>query len=228
MVTVACTGSEKEAAMSSMTRVPGRPEPGTGFKVRRVSSGAALETGAPADRSGAPADRLTPPSARRPLVALLAALAVLGIAGSILFGLAWSNARSASGSQNAAAASARSLVLALTNFDPGTVSADFQRIQSMSAGSFASQAQRFFASSIGKELSAAGAASRGRIVALDVQWVNGSQASVFAVVSQTYLNDRVKAPIVDTLRLVIGLRDTSGNWLVSSVQVLQQPVSAAG
>jgi hypothetical protein len=167
---------------------------------------------------------LIPPRGKsRVLMALLSLIAAVAIALSVIFWLGWSSARSATTAENAAAASARNLVVALTNFDPGTVSADFQRVKAMSTGAFGSQADKFFGSSIGKELSQAGAASRGRIDALEVQTVAGGRASVFAVVSQTYLNDKQKTPISDVLRLVIGLDDVGGNWLVSSVQVLQQP-----
>lgn len=163
-------------------------------------------------------------SRSRVLTAALAVILVIAVAAAITFGLEWRAAGSETAAQNAAAASARSLVVALTNFDPGTVGADFSRIKSMSTGAFAGQADRFFATSIGRQLSQAGAASRGKVSALDVQSVNGSQATVFAVVSQTYLNDKQKTPLTDVLRLVIGLTDVNGNWLVSSVQVLQQPV----
>jgi Mce-associated membrane protein len=234
----------------SMTRIPGRPDGGETspqpFGVRRVGEapaqspepaasafatppaavGVAPPGASPAPAAASPAPTGVTRAARPPrrwLTGLLALVAVLGVAGSIIFGLAWSNASSANSAQTAAASSARSLVVALTNFDPGTIRADFSRIESMSTGAFASQAKHYFGSSYGSQLSAAGAASRGRVVALDVQSVSGSNATVFAVVSQTYLNDKVKTPVVDTLRLVIGLTETNGRWLVSSVEVVQQP-----
>jgi|GEM_PF-6407674 len=237
---VAAAGADPGAAEGADLG-PTTAEPSPAFAVRRVGDPVGArgvpEAAATPDAWAAPAGSPSRPdpsasatsadTAHRPrrwLVGLLGLVAALGLAGTVGFALAWSNANAATSAQNAAASSARSLVVALTNFDPGTVRADFSRIQSMSTGSFASQAKHFFGSSIGRQLSAAGAASRGRVVALDVQSVNGSHATVFAVVSQSYLNDKVKTPIDDTLRLVLGLTDTNGSWLVSSVQVVQQPV----
>jgi hypothetical protein len=162
----------------------------------------------------------------RRLVKGLAALAALGVAGAVGFGIAW--AESSGGTPTDAVTSgARNVVLALTNFDPGTVSSDFTRIQQDSTGTFATQARKYFGTSIRKELTAAHAASRGKIVDLYVQSVSGNQATVFAVVDQTYLNSAAKSPVTDVLRLVIGLTDMNGTWKASSVQVLQQPVGTS-
>lgn len=157
---------------------------------------------------------------------LVGVVAVLGVLGTIGFGLAWGLSSSQPSTNTAVSDSARNLVLALTNFDPGTIPADFNRVQQEATGTFAHQANRLFGSSIRRELEAAHAASRGVIEDLYIQSVSGSHASVFAVVRQTYLNTKTSAPVRDTLRMVIGLTDTSAGWRVSSVHVLQQPVSA--
>lgn len=157
---------------------------------------------------------------------LLGAVAVLGIAGTAGFGWAWSSARSAAAASSAVSQTTREFVLALTNFDPGTVGADFARIESYSTGQFASQAKHYFGTSIRQQLSQAGAASRGKIADLYVQSVQGSSASVFTVVDQTYLNKSTTTPIRDTLRIVVGVKETHGVWKISSVQVLQQPLTA--
>lgn len=155
----------------------------------------------------------------------LAALAALGLAGTVGFGVAWA-LKGDGPPTGAVSTSARNLVLALTNFDPGTISADFAQIQRDSTGAFAGQARRFFGASTQKELTSADAASRGTIDDLYVQSVDGDHASVFAVVSQRYLNKNAGQPVSDTLRLALGMTDVGGTWKTSSVQVLQQPVSS--
>jgi hypothetical protein len=156
----------------------------------------------------------------------LSIVAALGVAGTIGFGLAWGLSDTGPSTNTAVSDAARNLVLALTNFNPGTISSDFSRVQSQATGPFAKQAKRVFGSAIRKELTAAHAASRGTIEDLYIQSVSGSHASVFAVVSQRYLNTKTTTPVRDTLRMVIGLRKNGGNWLISSVRVLEQPVSA--
>ncbi|MHB8246938.1 MAG: hypothetical protein ACYDGN_16630 [Acidimicrobiales bacterium] len=157
----------------------------------------------------------------------LVAVAALGIVGTVGFGLAWASENGSSSAAPAVMTSARNLVIALTNFDPGTVRADFGQIQSDATGTFAKQAKRFFGTTIRKELALANAASRGTIDDLYIQSINGNHATVFAVVSQKYLNKNATAPVNDTLRLVMGLTDVNGTWKTSSVQVLQQPVAAS-
>lgn len=212
-----------------MTRTPG-------YRVRQVgtlaeepvgSEDAEQEVGPPAVEQETPsAVGSTPRTGLRERVGALGLVAVLGVAGTIGFGLAWGLSDTGPSTNAAVSDSARNLVLALTNFDPGTISADFSRVQSQATGSFAKQAKRVFGSSIRKELSSAHAASRGTVEDLYIQSVNGSHASVFAVVSQRYLNTKTTTPVRDTLRMVIGLTEVGGNWKISSVRVLEQPVSA--
>jgi hypothetical protein len=182
-----------------------------------VAEDEAKDESAPARREGRP---------RRWPVVLLALVAAGGIAGTAGFGRAWATAQAGSRATAAVAGTSRNFVIALTNFDPGTVSADFSQIQSYACCQFSGQASKFFGSTIRSELTKAHAASRGKISDLYVQSVSGSSASVFAVVDQTYLNSYAHSPIADTLRLVLGLTEVKGTWKVSSVQVLQQPVSA--
>lgn len=212
-----------------------------GYRVRQVgtlaadSPGAGSEPEAPEEAPAAPGEPGAAPPAASPSPSRLGPLrragavglvAVLGVLGTVGFGLAWGLSSGGGGGNAAVSDSARNLVLALTNFDPGTVGADFSRVQSDATGAFARQAKKVFGSSIRKELVTAHAASRGKIDDLYIQSVSGSRATVFAVVSQTYLNTKTTAPVRDTLRMVIGLSDVNGSWLASSVRVLEQPVSA--
>lgn len=161
-------------------------------------------------------------SLRRRL-AVVAVVAVLGLIGTVGFGVAWASSSSSSGSQAQVTASARAFLVALTNFTAKTVDADFGRLQAMATGPFATQAQKFFNSSIRQQLETALAQSNGQIRDLYVQSIKGNQATVYAVVDQLYVNNKVSAPQSDVLRLVVNLTDTSSGWKIADVSVLEGP-----
>jgi hypothetical protein len=158
---------------------------------------------------------------------VLAVLAVIGIAGTITFERAWSGLNG----QNAAAAGAKQeasvFLVALTNFDAKSVDGDFTKLTSMATGTFATQANQFFNSSIRQQLETALASSRGQIRSLYVQDVSGNQATVYAVVDQLYVNRTLQAPRSDVLRVVVQMSDTQGSWKISDVTVLEGPSLAS-
>lgn len=174
-----------------------------------------------------PRTSTTPMSApRRGLAVLclvLGVLAVAGFAGTGYFGRAWLSQRSTNSQTTQVRSTAEGFVSALTNFDPGTVDADFARIQGYATGSFATQAKQFFSSTIRSQLQTAGAASRGQIQDLFVESLSGNQASVFAVVDQTYVNDKMTSPAADTLRLDLVMTLSASGWKISTVTVVQSP-----
>ena len=109
------------------------------------------------------------------------------------------------------------------NFNAKTVDADFNAVGGMATGAFATQAQRFFNASIRKALEEALAESRGQIRYLAVQSENqgAGTASVYAVVDQTYVNNKITSPQADVVRLVAGLKQVGGVWKISDVTVLE-------
>lgn len=151
------------------------------------------------------------------------ALVVAGWAGSVVFGVAWATQRAHQAAATQAEAKSRSFLVDLTNFDSKTVDADFSAITSMATGTFAGQANKFFNSSIRQELQRALASSRGQVRDLYVQRVTGDQATVYAVVTQLYTNDKITSPQSDVLRMVVDLRRTGGTWKVADVTVLEGP-----
>jgi hypothetical protein len=183
----------------------------------------------PDDEAAAGREGWSPPArrgARMPrawLTILCAALAVAGFAGTGYFGKAWLAQRSSNAELAQVRSTAAGFVTALTNFDPGTVDADFGRIQSYATGSFATQARQFFGSSIRQQLETAGAASRGQVEDLFSESMSGSAATVFAVVDQTYLNDKLTSAAADTLRLELSMTDGASGWKISAVTVVQSP-----
>jgi hypothetical protein len=166
------------------------------------------------------------PARRRPrrwVAVVLACLAALGIAGTVGFGLAWASQQARVNAETEARTAARSFLVDLTNFDAKTVDADFGAITSMATGPFASQAQRFFNSSIRQDLEKALASSRGQVRALYVQSYASGRATVYAVVDQLYANDKVTSPQTDVLRIVLSMAEVAGRWRVADVTVLQGP-----
>ncbi len=153
-------------------------------------------------------------------VLALAAIATLGAAGTIGFGAAWASLNSRDASAGAARSAASGFLVALTNFDAKTVDADFNAVEAFATGAFATQAHRFFGSSIRGELAHADASSRGKVTSLYVQSIHGANASIYGIVDQTYANDVMKAPASDILRIVLSMRDTSAGWRVAGVDVL--------
>ncbi|MHB1712075.1 MAG: hypothetical protein ACYCV7_11835 [Acidimicrobiales bacterium] len=147
-------------------------------------------------------------------------VAVLGVVGSLAFGHAWAAASAQLGQQSQVRAVTSDFLLALTNFDAKNIDADFNRIQSYATGTFARQSNQFFGSTIRNQLEAALASSRGQIRSQYVEAINGSTASVFSVVDQTYVNDKMKSPAADVLRIVTNLTKRGSVWKVSDVTVL--------
>lgn len=160
---------------------------------------------------------------RRPGVVVVCVLAVLGVAGTIVFGTAWAGLHSAQTEEAQVSAEARTFLVDLTNFDAKTVDVDFAAITSMATGQFAGQADKFFNSSIRQELQRALASSRGQVRNLFVQNYGGTQASVYAVVTQLYSNNKITSPQSDVLRVVVDLRQVRGTWKVADVTVLEGP-----
>jgi hypothetical protein len=148
------------------------------------------------------------------------ALAGLGLVGTLAFGHAWASQRASLGQQAQVQTVSRDFLLALTNFDAKNVDADFSRIQGYATGAFASQSNQFFGSTIRTQLEAALASSRGQIRSQYVQSVNGNQASVYSVVDQTYVNNKMTSPSADELRIDTNLTKVGGSWKVAAVTVL--------
>jgi Mce-associated membrane protein len=159
---------------------------------------------------------------RRPWVFIVVCLiAVAGVAGTVGFGVAWSNSNSQQSGANQAKATASTFLIALTNFDAKSIDADFAKITNMATGNFSSQANKFFGSDIRQKLEAALATSRGQIRDIYVESYGGGQASVYSVIDQVYVNNTSKTPQADVLRVVVNLTQQPTGWKVSNVTVLE-------
>lgn len=162
-------------------------------------------------------------------------LAVVGLLGTLGFGLAWLNARDGGSSSGSAPTeqsaellrSARAFAKDLTNFDGATIDRDFDRITARATGDFRSQADQFFSSDVRAQLKEAQASSRGEVRSAFVQEVDGDRGTVFVVVDQTIANNASPQPQADTLRMELGLVRRDGAWKVERVSVLTAPSGGA-
>ena len=73
------------------------------------------------------------------------------------------------------------------------------------------------------------AESRGQIRYLEVQSENqaAGTASIYAVVDQTYVNNKIASPQADVVRLVADLQQVGGVWRISNVTVLEGATPAS-
>jgi hypothetical protein len=159
---------------------------------------------------------------------VLAVLALVGLTGTLAFGLAWNHARSHNSGLNQAKATARNFLTALTNFDGKTIDADFNRIIGYATGAFAQQADQFYADKDTRNaLRVRQASSRGEIKDLFVQSSAQGRVRLYGVIDETIANNKLPTPQADELRIELGLTKVKGVWRVFDVRVLQAPTSTA-
>jgi hypothetical protein len=170
-----------------------------------------------------------PPSRRT--FRIVSLLAAVGLLGTLAFGVLYATKGSAGPTQDPAVLSAsRAFLTDFFNFNAKTVDTDFNAVSSMATGAFSTQAQQFFNTSIRKALQQALAESRGQVRYLVVQSENkgAGTASIYAVIDQTYVNDKITTPQSDVVRLIADLQQVGGVWKISNVTVLEgaSPASA--
>ena len=152
---------------------------------------------------------------------VVALVAALGVLGTLIFGGLYAT-QSSSPTQNPAVhQSAQAFLSDFFNFNATTVDADFTAVTDMATGPFATQAKQFFNSSIRQALEKAQAQSRGQTRALYVQSETANAATLYAVVDQTYVNNKITTAQADVVHMVINLADVGGTWKISDVTVLE-------
>ena len=163
-----------------------------------------------------------PSGPSRRSVRILALVAVLGVLGTLVFGILYATQGSNSSAQNPAVnQAAQAFLTDFFNFNAKTVDADFGAVTNMATGQFATQAKQFFNTSIRQALETALAESRGQTRALYVQSESADAATLYAVVDQTYVNNKIATPQADVVRLVMHLQNLGGTWKISNVTVLE-------
>jgi len=167
----------------------------------------------------ASAGRRSPPVRGRELVLL--AVAVLGIAGTVFFGLRWQELDDAEADRSEVEDAASVFLEALFTWDGTTVDADFDRILAYATGEFEEEAQSTFNDDeIRRSLRENRAGSRMEELDTFTRAIDGDEARVFAVVDQIAANARFPEGRADTVRLEIGLTRVDGEWKVFDVNVI--------
>ncbi|HMC36551.1 MAG TPA: hypothetical protein VKK30_01645, partial [Actinomycetota bacterium] len=150
---------------------------------------------------------------------------VLGAA--VLFFLLWRHAEgtnsSADREQGDVTHTATEFLNTLTNFKGTTIDQDVAQIKRFAIGDFAGQVDTFFGPTNRDALRKAQAESVGHVESVFVESLQGDQASIFAVVSETITNVSTTTPKAQTLRIDMGMIDTSSGWKVNRVDILQSP-----
>ncbi len=196
---------------------------------------------APVDGTDAAAEPPRPPTKRRPggsqpgpsrkTLAIVGVVAALGLLGTLIFGVLYATKSSGQIQDPAVLTASRTFLTDFFNFNAKTVDSDFNAITNMATGQFSSQATQFFNSNIRKALESALAESRGQIRYLEVQSEGNppGTASIYAVIDQTYVNNKISTPQTDVVRLTAELQQVGGVWKISSVTVLEgaTPASAS-
>jgi hypothetical protein len=213
--------------------VGGVPDDNTGETDETADTGETPPEGPPprpaARRPGGP-----PSGPSRRTFRVVSVVAALGLLGTVVFGVLYATKSSSGPVQDPAVKSAANTFLTdFFNFTPKTIDSDFNAITAMATGQFSSQANGFFNSTIRKQLQTADASSRGSVRYLAVQQEGNpaGTASIYAVVDQTYANNKSTSLGSDVVRLTADLQQVSGGtWKISNVTVLEgaTPATAGG
>lgn len=147
------------------------------------------------------------------LVAVLAGVTAVAL-------LQWQTLRSADADTAQARAAAIEVVRLLTEWDASDGLEDTrQELQALAADDFAGQIDELFGAEEVQQLVEAGVRSEGEIGDVFVQSLEGDNAEVFAVVTQTTTTARVDFPTSVIQRAAITLERQDGRWLAVSVEL---------
>ena len=155
---------------------------------------------------------------------LATTIAVLGVAGTIGFGVAWHNLDSQQGNVSAAKKQAQNYIVALTNFDPKGLDNEINKIESYATGNFKTSISQFFSGDTRNSLLSTNAASRGQVRAIYPQSNSGGRVTFFAVVDDTIANNKLSAPASDEIDMTVDMVNTSQGWRVANNTFLQSPL----
>lgn len=147
-------------------------------------------------------------------------LALFALVAAGVFATWWAPLHVEAQEREAVHATARELALRLTTFEGEEIEAWVGQTQELSTGDYAEEVTRLFDQEFRDALRDAEAVSRGELVDLFVQDIDGNEALAFAVVRQTIVNRHLADPVEDELRMEIALERVDDEWLVSNVAVM--------
>jgi Mce-associated membrane protein len=152
---------------------------------------------------------------------VLLAIAVLAIAGLVLFGLRWKDLHDAEIQRQDVETSASEFLNAMFTWDGATINEDFDRILSFATGDFEEEARGTFADDQNREdLAANQASERADDVTVFVQSIEGDDAEVFGVVQIRAANNNLPTPRADTVRVRALMTKVDGEWKIYRFDVL--------
>ncbi|HEY8060092.1 MAG TPA: hypothetical protein VID94_15120 [Acidimicrobiales bacterium] len=152
---------------------------------------------------------------------VLLAVAVLGIAGTVFFGVRWKELDDAEAQRTEVEDAAGQFLNDLFEWDGTTIDDDFDRILDHATGQFAEEAQATFNDDdIRQSLRENRAGSRMDELDTFTRSIDGDEARVFAVVDQTAANQEFPEGRADTVRIEIGMTRVDGEWKVFDVNVI--------
>jgi Mce-associated membrane protein len=152
---------------------------------------------------------------------VLLAVAVVGIAGTVFFGMRWKELDDAEAQRTEVEDAAGLFLNDLFEWDGTTIDDDFDRILDHATGEFAEEAQATFNDDeIRQSLRENRAGSRMDELDTFTRSIDGDEARVFAVVDQTAANQEFPEGRADTVRIEIGMVREDGEWKVFDVNVI--------
>ncbi|MET0665519.1 MAG: hypothetical protein ABW008_08160 [Acidimicrobiales bacterium] len=152
---------------------------------------------------------------------VLLAVAVLGIAGTVFFGMRWKELDDAQAQRTEVEDAAGLFLNDLFEWDGTTIDDDFDRILDHATGEFAEEAQATFNDDeIRQSLRENRAGSRMDELDTFTRSIDGDEARVFAVVDQTAANQEFPEGRADTVRIELGMVHEDGEWKVFDVNVI--------
>lgn len=172
------------------------------------------------------------PRRRRPLRShrppLLGVVAVLGVLGTVVFGLLWGLGVGGGRSDplhgtEAMQQAARTFTLTYTNFDAPRIDATYDRMKQLGCCQFSDQLDQILGTSIRSQIKQARAASQAEIRDLYVQSFHGDSGDVFVVVDQTVVNSSTPQPVAGVGYELLQMRKVDGTWKVAQLDSILSP-----
>lgn len=156
---------------------------------------------------------------RPPILPWVVAFAALVMAGISTW--QWLSLENEQRARDEVQRAAEIFIVELTNWDATDGLEDTRtRLEEVGAGTFVEEVDELFGGTLGAELEAAGAVSRGEVQDVFVQRIEGDAAVVFAVAVQELSTDLSDTAERTVRSARIELTRVDGAWRVSSVQLL--------
>ena len=147
-------------------------------------------------------------------------VALLALVIAAFAGTQWADLYARDQAREEVRGAATELALGLTTFEGENIEDWVAQARAQATGDYAEQLTTLFDQALRDALREQEVVSRGEVDQLFVQDINGDEASVFALVTQTIVNASTTDPVQDELRMDITMRRVEGEWKASDVAVL--------